>query len=53
MDVIALFGWDDIPEEAGGGTEGGLSLEVGLDEAAQRRPVACSDQTGRGIGGSS
>jgi hypothetical protein len=34
--VIALVGWDDTREEVGGGAEGGLSLEVGLDEAVQR-----------------
>ena len=50
MDVIALVGWDDTWEEVGGGAEGGLSLEVGLDEAAQRGAVARAERAGRGVG---
>lgn len=43
--------WDDTWEEVGGGAEGGLSLEVGLDEAAQRGAVARAERAGRGVGG--
>jgi hypothetical protein len=43
-----LVGWDDTREEVGGGTEGGLSMEAGLDEAVQCRAVACSEQAGGG-----
>ena len=44
---------DDTREEVGGGAEGGLSLEVGLDEAVQRRAVARSERAVRGVGGRS
>ena len=44
VDVVVSVGRDDTREEVGGGAEGGLSLEVGLDEAVQRRAVARSER---------